>query len=101
MTDQHGARETEWCARRAEDLVWAEFGEDYVVYHRPSGKTHFLNSASVALLREVLASPRNASSAAEELAARESAPVDAEFVAAVLESLAHLEHLGLVDRVDG
>jgi len=101
MTDPDPGSETEWRAGPPQDLVWAELGDDYVVYHRPSGRTHFLNSATVALLREVLVGPRNARAAAEELAAREAAAVDAEFFAAVAVSLQHLEHLGLVDRVHG
>lgn len=99
MTDPNRDAGPEWHAGRAEDLVWAQFGEDYAVYHRPSGKTHFLNSASVALLREVLARPKTARAAAEELAAREAASVDSDFVSAVTASLGQLEHLGLVERL--
>jgi PqqD family protein of HPr-rel-A system len=100
MTEPHRGRQAQWRAGPAEDLVWAEFGEDYVVYHRPSGKTHFLNTASAALLREVLVCPQTAVAAAEELAAREAAPADAEFHAAVTAWLVQLEHLGLVGRLD-
>ena len=82
-----------------DDLVWAEFGDDYVVYHKPSGKTHFLNSATALLLAHVLVEPKNAVEAAEELADREEAVGNADFFAAVARALAHLEHLGLVERV--
>jgi PqqD family protein of HPr-rel-A system len=99
MTDGP-ARESRWRAGRVEQLVWAELGDDFVVYHRPSGKTHFLNSASAVLLREVLTRPKHASAAADELAAREGAVAESDFVAAVTASLEHLGHLGLIERAD-
>ena len=91
---------TTWCAGPAADLVWAEFGDAHVVYHRPSGKTHFLNSATMRLLTRVLTSPHSAASAAERLAADEGALGSDAFFAVVAESLRHLEHLGLVERRD-
>jgi PqqD family protein of HPr-rel-A system len=98
MTDADAGRERLWRAGRADDLVWAEFGDDYVVYHRPSGKTHFFNTATATLIRVVLTEPKNATAAAEALAEHEEAAGDEAFFAAVAESLAHLEHLGLVER---
>ena len=91
---------THWRAGPADDLVWSELGDDYVVYHRPSGRTHFLNSATADLLGHVLAEPRTAAAAADELAAREGAPGSSAFVAAVAESLSRLEHLGLIERCE-
>jgi PqqD family protein of HPr-rel-A system len=87
-----------WRGGRADELVWAELGDDFVVYHRPSGRTHFFNAATATLLKHVLVEPRSAVAAADELAAREEAVGDAGFFAAVEASLAHLEHLGLVER---
>jgi PqqD family protein of HPr-rel-A system len=84
---------------RADELVWAEFGTDFVVYHRPSGKTHFFNAATALLLKEVLVEPRSALEAAQDLAERQAADATAEFLAAVQHSLEHLEYLGLVDRM--
>ena len=43
----------------AADCVWAIYGDDYVVFHRPSGKTHFLNAAGHRLLTEILDRPDN------------------------------------------
>jgi len=88
-----------WRAGRADELVWAEFGADVAVYHRPSGKTHFLNAVTALLLKDVLVQPKNSFEAAAELADRQAAVAGSDFLAAVSASLEHLEHLGLVDRV--
>jgi len=90
--------EPSWCAGRADDLVWVPFGDDVVVYHRPSGKTHFLNAVTALLLKEVLLEPKSSLEAAEELAARQASLAGSDFVAAVRASLEHLEHLGLAER---
>jgi PqqD family protein of HPr-rel-A system len=90
--------ERRWRTGSPQDLAWAEFGADYVVYHKPSGKTHLLNAASAALLRRVLREPKDARAAADELAAEEGAVGDAGFLAAVAAALAQLEHLGLIER---
>ncbi|WP_405240421.1 HPr-rel-A system PqqD family peptide chaperone [Lentisalinibacter orientalis] len=89
-----------WYVPFPDDLIWASWGDSYVAYHRPSGKTHFLNSASHELLCEVLRE-----SADIEAIARDFAPVndndgvvssrDREQLAALLN---HLEELGLVRR---
>lgn len=88
----------EWRAVPGDRIRWAELEGDYVAYHRPSGKTHLLNAASAALLREILVSPRNADAAAEALAARESSSSDAAFAAHVAGLIERLEELGLVER---
>src|SRR5687768_489363 len=87
-----------WRAGQPDDLVWSRMDDAFIVYHRPSGKTHFLNAATADLLAQVLATPRTARSAADELAAREDAAVDSDFIRAVAESLVQLEHLGLIGR---
>jgi len=98
MSETAAVGETRWRAGPAHELVWSEFGGAYVVYHRLSGRTHFLNAATADLLENVLAEPRSAATAAAELAAHEGAPSSAEFVAAVAKSLSHLEYLGLIER---
>lgn len=98
MNDAAAEAELRWRAGPAEELAWADLGDAYAVYHRPSGRTHFLNAATADLLANVLAEPRSAEAAAHELAAREGAPADEAFRAAVAESLLFLEHLGLVER---
>jgi PqqD family protein of HPr-rel-A system len=91
--------EPSWRAGRADELIWAQFGADVVVYHRPSGKTHLLNAVTALLLKEVLLQPKSSLEAAEDLADREAAVAGSDFLAAVRASLEHLEHLGLIGRV--
>jgi PqqD family protein of HPr-rel-A system len=100
MDDSTAVEDILWRARPADDLVWSQLGDAFVAYHRPSGRTHFLNVPTAELLAHVLGEPRTARSAAEQLAAREGADSDATFVAAVAQSLLQLEHLGLVDRCE-
>jgi len=89
----------QWRARPADEVVWRALDEDYVLYHRPSGKTHFLNAASRSLLSDILTTPQTAAAAADALASRSGVAADAAFVATVTDTLAQLDHLGLIDRV--
>ncbi len=93
--DPAPAADPRWLAAPAAQLAWLRFGEDAVVYHRPSGKTHFLNAASAQLIGEVLAQPRSARSAAMRLADGE---VDDAYVETVAGLLQRLSELGLVTR---
>ena len=100
MRDATSTEEAHWRAGPQHDLVWAELGDAYAVYHRPSGKTHFLNSATAELLARVLTTPHDAHAAGEALASLQAAAGDSEFFAAVAESLARLEYLGLIERCE-
>jgi PqqD family protein of HPr-rel-A system len=100
MSETTAERAALWRAGDADDLVWTRMDDAFIVYHRPSGKTHFLNAATADLLAHVLTTPRTARSAADELAAREDAAVDSNFISVVAESLFHLEHLGLIGRCE-
>lgn len=90
--------EPAWLAAPAADLAWRRIGDEYVVYHRPSGKTHFLNLPSACLLLDLLRQPRSAAAAAAALAATERAESSEEYRAAVTCLLFRLEELGLVER---
>lgn len=82
----------------AEDCVWAHYDDDYVVFHRPSGKTHFLNAAGYRLLTEILERPEGTTAIATRLASSggsEPGTLDEEEVHAML---VRFEYLGLVDR---
>jgi PqqD family protein of HPr-rel-A system len=56
-------------------LVWAELDGDFALYHRPSGKTHFLNVSSAYLLLTVLQQPRTVAEAAALLLEQQVDPV--------------------------
>jgi len=87
-----------WRARPADEVVWLALDDDYVLYHRGSGKTHFLNAASKYLLRDVLTAPKTAAEAAAELARHEGVAAEPKFVIVVRQTLEQLDHLGLIDR---
>lgn len=70
-----------------------------MVYHRPSGKTHFLNAGTFLLLREVLRESLDAAEAAKGLALLQGAHADERFCEHVASLLERLDELGLVRRV--
>src|SRR6056297_1606677 len=89
-----------WYVPRPDDLLWASWGEAYVAYHRPSGKTHFLNAASHTLLTELLQTPLGISAIARDLNPQEggdegASDQDRQQLGALLNQL---EQLGLVQR---
>ena len=93
-----------WQCRCPDDLVWADFNDQFVVFHRPSGQTHFLNESAAVLLIDVLASPTTLDEAARALLGdpdQASAPDDPprELRERVLRMLVRFEELGLVQRI--
>ena len=75
------------------------FGNDYVAYHRPSGKTHFLNAASQLLICNILTEPTALSAIAEEFAPDVTDDHADAYLEQMKAMLDRLEHLGLVERV--
>ena len=53
-----------WRASPVEDIAWVRFDDEYVAYHRPSGKTHFLNAATHRLLTDLLVEPASVATVA-------------------------------------
>lgn len=92
-----------WQCRCPDDLVWADFDDHFVVFHRPSGQTHFLNESAAVLLIDVLALPTTLEEAATALSsdldesARPGEP-SRELRERVLRMLVRFEELGLVQR---
>lgn len=80
------------------DLLWTDCGDVMAVFHRGSGKTHFLNHPSHALLTKVLAAPTDLAGAARNLARLQSVDCDRNFEEHVFRLVARLEELGLVRR---
>ena len=88
-----------WKSAGAADCLWAGWDGSFVLFHRPSGRTHFVNAATALLLQRVLASPRDAASASLELAAAQHSEHSPDFLRHVEDLLVRLEDLGLVTRV--
>jgi len=98
LTDTSATPEHRWRCARAEYLLWAHWDEDYVVFHRPSGKTHLLNESGRSLLTEVLIKPLDSR---QVIAALTGPDCDesAESSRDILATLYRFEQLGLVERV--
>jgi PqqD family protein of HPr-rel-A system len=90
-----------WRAVSPDALVWADYGPDSALYHRPSGQTHFVNAAAALLLREILSEPMDSAGASRALAdaARGDAALPPQLDEYVNTMLHRLEELGLVERV--
>ena len=111
MNDTDEQNRPVWCAVDPGSMVWADWGEDHAVYHRPSGRTHFLNETSRLLIVHVLPAPGTPGAdaatvaAALDLAGDEGDPATAteeiapEITEEIRDLLMHLEALGLVERV--
>ena len=88
-----------WRARLPDEFIWAHFDADYIAFHRPSGKTHFLNAASHLLIVEVLTRARDLDAIVSEFVSNEDNDDPAAYVEQMRAMLDHLENLGVVDRV--
>jgi len=97
-TAETNADTRRWRSIREDDLLWNDWDGEFVVYHRPSGRTHFVNSASADILRNLLSEPALAAEvAAAYPAVAESSHPDAH-VAEITALLERFEHLGLIER---
>lgn len=81
-----------WRAVDPLDIAWIGWEESFVAYHRPSGKTHFLNAFSHWLLTEFLIEPTTLG----EVQSATSDDANAGEISALLE---RFEELGLLVRV--
>ncbi len=88
-----------WRAAAQHAFAWANEDNEPVLYHRPSGQTHFINAATALLLRQILLQPNDAESASQALAAAHEAPESDDLIEHVAGILLRLEELGLVERV--
>lgn len=95
MTDT-GRSQAVWVAADPEQLVWARWDDGATLLHRPSGKTHFLNPASVFLLELFGRGPLDARDAAAALARQERVEPSPAYVAQIEVILRRFEQLGLV-----
>ena len=92
-------QEPRWRRCEPENCVWKNYGDDYVVYHRPSGTTHLINDASYRLLTTLLIEPRDFASIARFFQATQADIDSREYMSRMAAMLNRLEHLGLIERV--
>lgn len=98
LSTEADSRLVNWRSRPQDEIAWAEFDDDFVAFHRPSGKTHFLNAASYALLNDVLVEPKSLSEILEVFSPDESEENADAYVEQMTEMLTHIEALGLIER---
>ena len=99
MLPETVSQATLWRRRSNDDCAWAKFADGYVLYHRPSGKTHVMNDASVALVTELLSEP---TTLADVIGVFRVDGADADekvLVESMVTLLLRLEEFGLVERV--
>ncbi len=87
---------TRWQAAPALEFDWAEWDGEYVLFHRPSGKTHFVNAATAQLLKAILTVPRTVDEAIAVLAPGAAPQELAELRERTTEQFQLLEANGLV-----
>lgn len=99
MPNQETTSRPEWRSRSPDEIIWSIFDGDFIAYHRPSGKTHFLNAASYVLITEVLKESCDVDAVAAVFTDEEKGVRSPDVVAGFRSLLEHLEILGLIDRV--
>jgi len=87
-----------WRSCDTDDILWAQWGADFIAFHRPSGKTHLLNAASEALLTRILVETKTTTDVVRELASAETGEPEDGLVAEIEAMLIHLDELGLIAR---
>jgi PqqD family protein of HPr-rel-A system len=90
--------EPRWIAADPASLLWAEWDGQYVLFHRPAGRTHVVNDATWLLLSEVLREPHDLATTTLDFARARELPLDEDLRTYVAGLLLHLEELGLVVR---
>ena len=88
-----------WRSRAPHEIVWFDIAPDFVAFHRPSGKTHFLNAASKLLLTDTLIESANLPFILDAISAEPADERDEDFPQQMIAMLEHFESLGLVEKV--
>ena len=87
-----------WQQNPDDDFVWSACGDGFVIYHRPSGKTHLLNDASCRLLRDLLQEPMDLAAIAAEFEPGQDGSQSDDYLERMASMLRRLEQLGLIQR---
>ena len=99
MTLSDNIPATRWRRYDTSSYALRDVGDGFVVYHRPSGKTHLLNEASHRLLTQLLIEPKDLAAIAAAFDPGGDGPTREEYLASVAEMLRRLERYGLIERV--
>ena len=91
--------DTKWIATDGYGLVWHAWSSDQVVYHRGSGDTHLLDTASSAMLRCITSRPLSVQELVAEVAAAVGVSPDDDFQIQVRRALIRFHNLGLAETL--
>lgn len=80
-------------------LMWTQCGEEYIVFHRASGETHYLNDLSALILRLLEREPDTTHGIHQELIDMLGVSPGVEVEQQIDSLLARFEQLGVVGRV--
>ena len=87
-----------WKSVPATDIAWVGWDGSYAGYHRPSGRTHFLNGSSYSLVTDFLRSAQDLDSVLDSIASGQEPQARESLRHEVLELLEQLEHVGLIEK---
>jgi PqqD family protein of HPr-rel-A system len=99
LTRPRTSDNSKWRSRSPDEIVWAQFDDEFVAYHRSSGQTHFLNKASHLLICDILHEARDFKEIADEFAEDDIDGHPKGYYEEMKAMLDRLEMLGLVERV--
>lgn len=87
-----------WRSISPDRYLVAGWNGEFAVYHRPSGKTHFLNDAGLLLISDILTRPQTIENAARELSGcKPNESCDPEYVREVAKTIARLYQIGFLE----
>jgi PqqD family protein of HPr-rel-A system len=84
---------------RQDAFFWEAWDDRYVLYHRASQKTHYLNQTSAIVIQFLAESPYTADKLADALAEESGEPLSEGLRGNIAELLQRLETQGLVARI--
>jgi len=94
-----GEATSAYTAAPTSDLCWEEWDDRYVLFHRASQKTHYLNQTSAIVLQCLAESPYTADALADALAEETGEPLSDSLRGDIAKLLQRLEIQGLVVRI--
>lgn len=98
MAHKTNSPDSQWRLSSGDSCAWSDFGDGYVGYHRPSGKTHLLNEAGYRLLTELLLEPKDLATIAAEYDPGHQGTSSEDYLRRMRQMLRRLEQFGLIER---
>ena len=94
LNHPHSSLDRTWCVPDTDDILWAQWDDDFIAFHRPSGRTHLFNAASEVLLTRILVESKTTTEVVRELTFDDHGAFEDGLEAEIYALLTHLEELG-------